>query len=184
MCLIHPRRFCMRKYPTILLVSACALACFAQAPASTPSANPLVAEAKGAYNRVKANILGAAEKMPEENYSFAPTKDERPFIQVVAHVAVAQTGTCSLVKGERKTSDADTKKTKADVIVALKASFDLCDSVFDSLTDASATEITQGRSKLGRLWGNTGHDMEQYASMSGYLRQKNIAPPSSEAPKK
>ncbi len=178
----------MKTYATLLLVTLLvtmiALGCAAQTPAPAAGANPLVTEAKGAYNRVKANILGAAEKMPEENYSFSPTKEERPFIQVVAHVADAQTGTCSLVKGERKTGDAGTKKTKAEVIVALKASFELCDAAFDSLTDASATEIAQGRSKLGRMWGNVGHDMEQYASMAGYMRQKNLAPPSSEAPKR
>jgi len=172
----------MKGYVLIVTVVALSLACAAQAPQAPP--NPLVTEAKGSYTNVKNNILKAAEKMPEEHYGFSPTKDERPFIQVVAHVADSQVRACGLVKGEQKTPDAESKKTKADLLATLKASFDLCDAAFDSLTDATAAErITAGRgqrSRLSILWGNTGHDMEQYAIMSGYMRQKGVVPPSSE----
>ena len=182
----------MKHYATMILIATLALACAAQAPqaapaapaAQAPPANPLVTEAKGSYNNVKNNILKAAEKMPEENYSFSPTKEERPFIQVVAHVADSQVRSCGLVKGEQRQPDAASKKTKAELMAALKASFDLCDAAFDSLTDASAAErISVGRgqrSKLSLLWGNTGHDMEQYAIMAGYMRSKGLVPPSSE----
>jgi hypothetical protein len=30
------------------------------------------------------------------------------------------------------------------------------------------------------VWGTVAHDMEQYATLALYLRQKGIAPPSSE----
>lgn len=169
----------MKRYAAVFVIAAFALACAAQ----TPPANPLVAEARGSYNNVKNNILKAAEKMPDENYSFSPTKEERPFSQVVGHVAEAQTRSCGVVKGAAAPADS-AKTTKADLLAALKASFDLCDAAWDSLTDTSALErITVGRgqaAKLTVLWRNTGHDMEQYAIMSGYLRQKGIAPPSSE----
>jgi uncharacterized damage-inducible protein DinB len=174
----------MKRY--VIAVAVFTVACAAQAPQANqaPPANPLVTEAKGSYTNVKNNILKAAEKMPEENYSFSPTKEERPFSQVVAHIADSNTRSCALVKGEQRTPDAESKKTKADLGVALKASFDLCDAAFDSLTDASAAErITAGRgqrSRLSIMWGNTGHDMEQYAILSGYMRQKGLVPPSSE----
>jgi hypothetical protein len=38
---------------------------------------------------VKNNILKTAEKMPEEHWGSSPAPDQRPYIQVVAHVAVA-----------------------------------------------------------------------------------------------
>jgi len=173
----------MKGYAPIVAIAVLSLTVAAQAPQPAP-ANPLVTEAKGSYTNVKNNILKAAEKMPEENYGFAPTKEERPFIQVVAHVADSNTRSCALVKGEQKTPDAESKKTKADLLTSLKASFDLCDAAFDSVTDTTAVErITAGRgqrSRLSILWGNTGHDMEQYAIMAGYLRQKGLVPPSSE----
>ena len=185
----------MKHSATIVMIATLALACAAQAPQSAPAApaapaaqappaNPLVTEAKGSYSNVKNNILKAAEKMPEENYSFSPTKEERPFIQVVAHVADSQIRACGAVKGEQRQPDAASKKTKAELMASLKASFDLCDAAFDSLTDTSAAErisIGRGqRSKLSLLWGNTGHDMEQYAILAGYMRQKGLVPPSSE----
>ncbi len=175
----------MKGYASIVAIAAVSLACYAQAPQTPP--NPLLTEAKGSFASVKNNILRAAEKMPEEHWGASPTPDQRPYIQVVAHVAASQTRACALAKGEQKTSDAESKKTKAEVIEALKASFDYCDSVFDSLTDATFVErITAGRgqrSRLSILWGNTAHDMEQYAILATYLRSKGLIPPSSE-PKK
>ena len=165
----------MKVFAAVLLLGA---VCMAQDKAAP--ANPLVAEARARYNAVRNNILKAAESMPEENYSFSPSKDERPFLAVAAHVADAQTGTCAAVKGEQKRGDAATKKTKAELLEALKASFDLCDSAFDAMTDASATAINNNRSNLGRMWGNIGHDMEQYAILAAYMRQKGVKPPSAQ----
>ena len=56
----------------------------AQAPAQAPAqpSGP-AAEALAAYNRLKPNILKAAEKMPAENYSYKPTPDIRAFARVV-----------------------------------------------------------------------------------------------------
>jgi hypothetical protein len=36
------------------------------------------------------------------------------------------------------------------------------------------------RSRLSMLWGNIGHDNEQYAILSLYLRLKGLVPPTSE----
>ena len=47
--------------------------------------------------------------------------------QRIAHIA-NQIGTCSGMTGERKTSDANNKTAKADLVAALKASFDACDA--------------------------------------------------------
>jgi hypothetical protein len=166
----------MKKLIAVLFVATVGLA--AQAPAS---ANPLVTEAKTAYDRVKGNIIKAAEAMPEDAYSFSPTKDERAFLQVAAHVADAQFGGCSAVKGgDAVKGDAGASKTKAELIAKLKASFDLCDAAFASLTDATATDTSKGRSKLARMYGNIGHDMEQYAILAAYMRQKGIKPPTAQ----
>ena len=65
----------MKGYVTMFLIAALSLACAAQ----EPPANPLTTEARGAYNNVKNNILKAAEKMPEEAYSFKPTPEVQSF---------------------------------------------------------------------------------------------------------
>lgn len=152
--------------------------------AQTAPANPLSTELKGAYTRIKANLTKMADKMPEGNYDFKASPDIRTFGALMAHVADSNAGGCSGLLGERKNIGAASKTTKADLVAALKESFDICDKAFDALTDQSALEMTgQGqrqRSKLGVLYGVVVHDNEEYGYGCIYLRLKGIVPPSSE----
>ena len=146
--------------------------------------NPMSTEVKRAYTGIKNNLVAMAEKMPEDQYGFRPTPEIRTFGQLMAHIADSQTRTCSAVNGEPKSGDAASKTSKADLVAALKASFALCDTAYDSLTDADATtmiKVGRGeRTKLGALVGNTTHDNEEYGYGAVYLRLKGIIPPSSE----
>jgi hypothetical protein len=76
------------------------------------------------------------------------------------------------------------EKTKAAASAYLKASFDYCDGVYNSMTDATgATKVKMsGRdmTKLGVLNFNLQHDNEMYGTMVAFLRIKGIVPPSSE----
>jgi hypothetical protein len=79
---------------------------------ATPPANPITASEKGLYSFVSNAVIGAAQKMPEANYSFKPTPEVRSFGQIVGHVADASYMFCSLglgrsqpSKGNRKNED-------------------------------------------------------------------------------
>jgi len=67
-------------------------------------------------------VIAAAEKMPEESYSFKPTPEVRSFGQLVGHLADSNYFFCSGVAGETSpASDAEKSKTKkADLVAALK----------------------------------------------------------------
>ncbi|MGD0402810.1 MAG: DinB family protein, partial [Candidatus Acidiferrales bacterium] len=53
-----------------LMLVPVALLAQEKAPAqSTPPANPITASEKGFYGFVSGAVVGAAQKMPEENYS-------------------------------------------------------------------------------------------------------------------
>ncbi len=175
----HTRRNKVNRYLRTL-AAACAVAVTIQAQ----TGNPLIGEAKQAYNGIKNNLQKMAEKMPEEHYSFKPTPDIRTFGQLVAHVADAQMRTCAAVKGEQKQANAASKTSKADLVAALKESSEECDAAFASVTDANANEMVRAgrgqRSRLGALIGTTIHDNEEYGYMAVYLRLKGIVPPSSE----
>ncbi|HEV3482056.1 MAG TPA: DinB family protein [Candidatus Acidoferrales bacterium] len=136
------------------------------------------------YNGVKNNLLKAADKMPDANYAFQPTPEERTFGGWIAHVADAQTAGCSRALGTPKTPSAASKTTKADLVAALKDSFDTCDAAYAALTDANANESVQSfrgpMTRLASLAGNVVHDNECYGSIAVYLRLKGIVPPSSE----
>jgi hypothetical protein len=165
----------------ITLLAACVLACILQAQ---PPAASVGAETKQAFTSVKGNLLKAADKVSEADYSFKPTPEVRSFGEMVAHVADSALRTCATVKGEQKTADAGTKKTKAELTAALKTSLDYCDSAYDTLTDANALEAIKAgrgmRTRVTALTGNTSHLNEAYGYMAVYMRLKDITPPSSE----
>ena len=153
---------------------------------SAQSGPSQAAALKQGYNGIKNNILQAAEKMPDADYSFQPTMPERNFGGWVAHVADAQAAGCARAAGMTpKPLNAGSKTSKADLIAALKESFDVCDMAYDGTTDANAGDSVQSfggaTTRLAALWGNIGHDQECYGTMAVYLRLKNIVPPSTEA---
>ena len=96
-------------------------------------------------------------------YGFKPTPEMRTFGQLMAHVADTQAGLCSTALGEKKSVDAASKTTKADLVSALQQSSAMCDAAFDSLTAETAAQPGgMGRSKLALLEFNTGHSNEEY----------------------
>jgi hypothetical protein len=142
------------------------------------------------YANFKNNFTQAAEKMPEADYNFKPgsTPEARTFGAAIAHIAQAQFGQCSTLKGvpnpmAGKNLEQELK-TKAEITKALADSFKLCDDLFSAVTDASATEmVKQGQNEVTRaaaLYGVIVHGNEMYGTAAVYLRSKNIVPPSTE----
>jgi uncharacterized damage-inducible protein DinB len=185
----------MKRYAAIMLGLATLLVSpiFAQgqapapapAPAQASGPAPSVADAiRQSYNAVKNNLLKAADKMPDDGYAFQATPEERNFGAWVAHIADAQTTICSRALGAPKTPSAGSKTAKADLVAALKDSFDLCDTAYAGLTEANANDTVQSfrgpSPRLAVLAFNVAHDNEGYGSMAVYLRLKGIVPPSSE----
>ncbi len=161
----------------VAVVVGCAVPLAAQS-------NPFSADARQSYTGIKNTLLKAADKMPEQFYSFRTTAKVRTYAEIMTHIADTQMLLCGMAKGEQKTGNAGSKTSKAEVAAALKASFDYCDAVYDSMNDADgAVKVSMfGRqmTKLGVLNFNTAHDNEMYGTAVAYLRLKDIVPPSSE----
>jgi hypothetical protein len=136
------------------------------------------------YQSVQRNLVEAAEKMPEADYGFKPTPEIRPFGQLVAHAALTQFGTCSLLKGEaspRKDEKEDAPRTRAEAIALLKASTEYCDPLVTPLTDTTMPEMVKTKDMQvaqGLLPASLiSHGQEMYGTMAVYLRLKGIVPP-------
>jgi hypothetical protein len=166
---------------TLPVLILCCASLSAQEPAGS-----FAGEAKQAYSRIETNLLKAAEKMPEEDYSFRATPEVRPFGELIAHVVQAQSHICGTILGSSP-APAAPGKTKADLIAALKASNASCDSAYSAVNDSNQAEVVGSgflrHSRLGLLELNLQHDNEMYGTMSVYMRLKGLVPPSSE-PKK
>lgn len=170
----------MKKLIFLSVVLTCGL--YAQGRGRGPVT--MAGDLNRAYTNIKNNLMKAAEDMPEDGYGFMPTKDERNFGAWVAHVADAQAGTCSGIGGERKNIGAASKTSKADLVAALKESFDMCDAAFSGTTDANVNEMVASFGgqvpRASALYGVIVHSNECYGAMSVYLRLKGIVPPSTE----
>jgi len=147
---------------------------------------PLTTDTKFWYTTIKGFVIRAAEKMPEENYSFRPTDSVRTFGQIVGHVADDQYYFCSTVKGEPKETEIEkTVKGKAELVAKLKEAFAYCDAVYDGFSDAHAAEkiktFAGERTKLSILSFNYAHSYEHYGNIVTYMRIKGLVPPSSES---
>jgi len=167
------------KICMLTIAALCAgSAVFAQQPVTEATA------LKNQYNAIKGNLVKAAEAMPDDQYNFKASPDIRTYGALMAHIADAQARTCAAVAGSAPPESAGSKTAKADLVAALKASFEICDGVFNSLTDEDATKmVTAGRggprSKFAVLWGVVVHSNEEYGYAAVYLRLKGIVPPSS-----
>jgi uncharacterized damage-inducible protein DinB len=171
----------------ICLLATGAVAVSQNKPAAAPSQdNPLSTFNKFAYAHEKDILLRSAEKMPEENYNFKPIETVRSYGQIVGHVADAQYLFCSIALGEKNPAPKieQTKTSKADLLAALKDAFAYCDTAYNGMTDASATQMVRlfdfDAPKLGVLTVNNMHNMEHYGNLVTYMRMKGIVPPSSE----
>jgi hypothetical protein len=167
---------------------------FAQAPAGGGQMQGqkigIATSLQRAYQGLKTNYTQAAEKMPEADYSFKPgsTPEVRTYAQVILHIAQAQFGQCSALKGVPNPMQGKQLEkeltSKADVTKALADSFAICDDVFKDVTDANAMEsVKQGPNEVTRaasLFGLIVHGNEMYGTAAVYLRSKNIVPPSTE----
>ena len=146
--------------------------------------NPMITENKQNYQIIKTNIMKSAEKMPDEAYSFQPTKEERTWAEFMGHIADANTGICSAAAGSPKRGEAGKLTSKADLVKALEASFAVCDAAWEGTSDETAhAMVKRGNremTRLGVLIYNTTHDNESYGTMAVYLRLKGVVPPSSE----
>ena len=140
------------------------------------------------YGGIKADLVAAAEKMPEADYGFRPGSmpEVRTFGQLFQHVAAGQWDTCAAVKGvsSRTAEKKQEPKTKAEFVKGLVDSFAFCDDAFSSTTDENALEfVRQGPNELTRaslLYGLLAHNAEMYGIATVYLRVKGIMPPSTE----
>ncbi|MGO9257688.1 MAG: DinB family protein [Bryobacteraceae bacterium] len=148
-------------------------------------ANPLVTVSKNIYAIAKTDILGSVDKIPDDLWSFQPTKDVRTVGQLFAHIADAQYEFCG-VAAEGKSVAKNIEKTfttKAEIVPALKEAFAYCDAAYAKMTDTTAAELEgfggMRITKLGAMDFNTAHTMEHYGNLVTYMRIKGIVPPSS-----
>jgi uncharacterized damage-inducible protein DinB len=171
----------------LLVFSALALGGAAAAPAQEggPAGNQAVSTARMLWEPMINYITTAAEELPESTYTYRPTAEVRSFGQLIGHVAGAQYLICAAALGEpsrREDEIEKTRKTKRELVAALRASTDYCGRAYGQ-TDMAAQQKTklfgEERTRLFALGLNATHDAEHYGNIVTYLRLNRLVPPSS-----
>jgi uncharacterized damage-inducible protein DinB len=177
---------CLIAVPVLAQPPAPAAAA-APAAQAAPPANPLSATLKSMWDGLKLNLVQSAEKMPEADFGFQPTKEVRTYGQLIAHVANSSFSYCARGKGEDNPNKDDFEKTattKGAIVKALNDAVAYCDGVYGGMTDAAALEMVKAGQNLVPkarfLITNISHDNEHYGNLVTYLRLKGLVPPSTE----
>lgn len=174
----------MNRFATMLLAAACAATMYGQGGRGGGGPVTLASNIKQTYAAVKNNITAAADQMPESGYGFMPEGEPRSFAGWVGHVADVQANQCGQLSGTPLQLGAGQMTTKADLVAALKKSFEACDAVFDAVTDDNVSAPVAGRGgamqpKSVGLYGVVIHSNECYGAMAVYMRLQKLTPPSS-----
>jgi DinB superfamily len=143
----------------------------------------------------ESEFVGAADAMPEEKYSFAPTNGEfkgvRTFAQQVKHVAAANYIIGAAILEEKPPVETggengpDSITSKADIMKFLKESFAYLHKAMASINEKNETGQIKnpfGEGKTTRLGFATvalWHPFDHYGQMVEYLRMNGIIPPAS-----
>lgn len=180
-----------RIFFTALLIASGNL-CIAQQAVSLSSA------VERQFNKIEADIISAAESMPENKFYFTPDslqikgssfKGVRTFAGQIMHLATDNILIWSAITGDpvrRDITDVNgpiTIKTKADIIQYLKESFEIGRKAMASLTEKNAMDMIDFRyrklSRLDLMFYALTHDNDHYGQIVVYLRMCGILPPPS-----
>jgi hypothetical protein len=140
-------------------------------------------------------FASAADAMPEDKYSFAPTNGEfkgvRTFAQQVKHVAAVNYLVGAAILGEKppvelgSENGPDSLKSKAEIMAFLKDSFAYAHKAAASvdeknMTDPIKSPFGEGQTtRLSMAMLIPAHAFDHYGQMVEYLRMNGIVPPAS-----
>jgi DinB family protein len=137
-------------------------------------------------------IVPAADALPEEKYSFAPSSGEflgvRTFAEQVKHIAAANYQLAAAALGEEAPAGTDHEtapdsvKTKVPVMDYLKGSFASLHRAAAALKEKNMDDPIPSkgnRTRLLMLIDAVVHSSNHYGQMVEYLRMNNIVPPES-----
>ena len=144
---------------------------------------------------VEKEFISAAEAMPDDKYTFAPTQGEfkgvRTFAQQVKHVSAVNYMFGAAILGEKppvelgSENGPDSMTSKADIVKFAKDSFAYLHKALATLNEGNILGQVQspfGSNKITRLALTNislAHPFDHYGQMVEYLRMNNIIPPAS-----
>lgn len=158
-------------------------------PPGAPSRFPatsFLAPTKATWESTRNLVLGIADSVPEDKYDFRPTPAVRSAREILIHLIGENYTFFSRVSGDTLESNArfDSLKSRAEILKALRESYDYGARVWEGLTEEKALEMVAGRGgQQVQRWSAIliaiQDNMNHYGNLVVYLRLNGIVPPRS-----
>jgi DinB superfamily len=130
------------------------------------------------------HLTAAADLMPADKYSYAPTPAQMTFGHIMTHLAEGNDYFCGAISGTKAPNRTKVAATDSkEVLVArLKETFDFCDKALAGVDDSKLGEQLpffggKTRSRASIMTITTGDWADHYSQVAIYLRLNGILPP-------
>jgi hypothetical protein len=170
--------------PGTLAAQAAAPAAAAPAAAASPVADAF-RQMEQRFSRI---LIGAAEAMPAEKYSYRPTPQQMSFAEIQVHLATeGNDDLCGKLTGipVPKRTAVDTTATKEQLIARLKETFGFCETALAKLDDSKLSAPIQlfgpnPFSQASAILITVGDWADHYSQEANYLRLNGVLPPTAQ----
>jgi uncharacterized damage-inducible protein DinB len=178
----------MEGLMTRVMLTIAAAAFFAMTAATTAAAQgvTLAGDMLKDWQQQKGMIIGIAEAMPEDKWTFKSTPAQRSYGEQVMHIVQVNQMLLGTLGAKTVAPAINMKATsRADQLQALRQSYDYGEAVFKEFNDAAWVQAVMGPRFIGQAtrarianFAMT-HTMDIYGQMVVYLRLNGIVPPAS-----
>jgi len=180
---------------TMILSAVMATAAAAQPPQgrgggrgpAAPAVTTLAGDIQADWARTRGLITGIVEAMPDDKFSFKPTPAQQTFAERVLHVATTDLFVLQALGGKTPAPMINTKAaTKAELLAALKQTFDYGDALIKEFSDQQWVErimpppfMGPSASRLRIIYFDMQHSEDMYGQFVVYVRLNGVTPPAS-----
>jgi uncharacterized damage-inducible protein DinB len=154
---------------------------------AAPAVTTLAGDIQADFTRTRGLITGIAEAMPEDKYSAKPTPAQQTFGQRVMHIAQTDLFILQTLGGKTPAPMINMNaSSKADILAALKQTFDYGEAVIKEFNDQQWVERVMGPPFMGPsvsrvriVYFDMQHSEDIYGQLVVYLRLNGGTPPAS-----
>lgn len=154
---------------------------------AAPAVTTLSGDIQADWARTRNLITGIADAMPADKYSFKATPAEQTFGERVLHIAQTDLFVLRALGGKTPAPEINQKATsKADILAALKQTFDYGEAVIKEFNDQQWNErvmpppfMGPSASRIRIVYFDMQHSEDIYGQLVVYLRLNGGVPPAS-----
>ena len=147
------------------------------------AADPITEQLQKSFDATRNQITLMAEAIPDDKYDYKPTPDVRNFREILQHLVSENysfIGTASGEKG-KDPKEINALKTKAEIIGALKESYEWGTKILAGWNDQKALETVTFRNqqvpRFAVVIAHAKDNHEHYGNLVTYARLNGIVPP-------